>query len=570
MRQRMSGRFGALVLGLSMALVGVLSTSVIAGTAGAADSVAKNDPGIGSAAALANPNCDQETKRVKLQSYSAPLCVKPWKDGADNGGATAQGVTADTIKVAVLIGDPSASELAARKGLYTNQATGENSVTAPEDSTRDINEIYKYAYETWGRTVEFTFVKTSGGDEAAQRADAVEVAALKPFAVLDEASSINSPPVGGGAVFQQALENAGVPLVISTGANDPQALSRVVLAADRRVHRQAAQGRQGGARRREHAGPAPQVRGDLPEQLRHRLLQGPAQEVRGDPRVGGVVHRAPGEVSLQTSSAEIDQQIPPLITKLKSAGVNNLIMMASHGVTATVTKAMKAQDWFPEITAAAFPYTDLDVLARTFDQEVWAHAFGLIWFLPGVAGRHPHAERRDVPVVLGHRQGNELGRRERAPRRALHRHPVRRAQARRADNRRRLGDRLRKANSGVGGAYSDSAFTFEASPPPPEGGIPSEARRWAGGTPTRREPATSTSASTARASTNTSTTGSDTSPARSPRRRRSSSTPTNSTSVFPAPAGIRTQVAHLSLRELPEHRQRRDHPRRRAGLTMAG
>ena len=142
--------------------------------------------------------------------------MKPWKDGDDNGGATAQGVTAKAIKVAVLIGDPSAGELAARKGLYLDQATGENSVTAPEDSTKDINEIFKYAYQTWGRTVEFTFVKTSGSDEAAQRADAVEVAALKPFAVLDEASSINSPPVGGGAVFEQALENAGVPLVIST------------------------------------------------------------------------------------------------------------------------------------------------------------------------------------------------------------------------------------------------------------------------------------------------------------------------------------------------------------------
>ena len=54
-------------------------------------------------------------------------------------------------------------------------------------------------------------MKTTGSDEAAQRADAVEVAALKPFAVLDEASSISTPPVGGGAVFEQALKNAGVP-----------------------------------------------------------------------------------------------------------------------------------------------------------------------------------------------------------------------------------------------------------------------------------------------------------------------------------------------------------------------
>ena len=64
---------------------------------------------------------------MKYQSYSAPLCVKPWKDGADNGGATAQGVTAKTIKVAVLYRRPVSDAARRRKGLYLNQATGENS-----------------------------------------------------------------------------------------------------------------------------------------------------------------------------------------------------------------------------------------------------------------------------------------------------------------------------------------------------------------------------------------------------------------------------------------------------------
>ena len=70
---------GALVLAVSTALASVTVVGVTAGTAGVAASVAKNDPGIGSAEALANPTCDPATKRVKFQSYSAPLCVKPWK-----------------------------------------------------------------------------------------------------------------------------------------------------------------------------------------------------------------------------------------------------------------------------------------------------------------------------------------------------------------------------------------------------------------------------------------------------------------------------------------------------------
>jgi hypothetical protein len=460
----------SVALGL-LALAGTSTGVISATTAAAARSIPRNDPGIGTPQALANPNCDASIKRVKMQSYAAPLCVKPWKDGADNGGATAQGVTATTVKVAVLYGDPSESELATRKGLYVNQATGENTVNAPVDSTKDINEIYKHAYETWGRTVEFTFVKTSGGDEAAQRADAVEVAALKPFAVLDEAASINSPPVGGGAVFEQALKNAGVPMVISTGASDPEPLSR------------------------SYALPAAEFIG---KQLKGGKAQYAGESLQNETRKFGVIHPSnfdidyfkaqlrkwgvtlasevsftvpPGEVSLQTTSPEIDQQIPPLVTRLKADGVNNLVMMASHGVTATITKAMKAQDWFPEITAAAFPYTDLDVLARGFDKDVWSHAFGLIWFLPGVEGNVPTPSVATFQWFWGADEGTRwdganalLGQLYTAiqfsgPR--LSKQSVEVARA-----------RLRKANAGVGGAYSGSAFTFESPPPPREGGTP--------------------------------------------------------------------------------------------------
>jgi hypothetical protein len=455
----------------TLALAASAMAAVTAAPATAANPVAEQDPGIGSTEALASRSCDRAIKRVRMQSYSAPLCVKPWKDGDDNGGKTAQGVTADIIKVAVLYGDPSESELAARKGLYLNQTTGQNDVNAPVDSTKDINEIYKHSYETWGRNVEFTFVKTSGGDESAQRADAVEVAALKPFAVLDEAASINTPPVGGGAVFEQALKNAGVPLVISTGASDPQPLSR------------------------SYALPTAEFIG---KQLKGGKAEYADASMQSQPRKFGVIYPnnfdidffeaqlkkygvkltseasftvPPGEVSLQTTSAQIDEQIPPLVTKLKASGVNNLIMMASHGVTGTVTKAMKAQDWFPEITATAFPYTDLDVLARGFDQDVWSHAFGLIWFLPGVQGDVPTPSLATFQWFWGTDKGTKwdganalLGQ--------LYSVIHYAGPTLDEESQNVVAARLRKAKSGVGGAYSNSAFTFEVPPPPPEGGTP--------------------------------------------------------------------------------------------------
>ncbi|HXY90871.1 MAG TPA: hypothetical protein VEP49_00175 [Acidimicrobiia bacterium] len=461
-------RLGAAIA--AMALASATLVSVSASQASAGGSIPTNDPGIGSPEALAGPKCDPATKRVKLQSYAAPLCVKPWKDGADNGGATAQGVTAKTIKVAVLYGDLPPNQLAT-KGLYVNQATGENSPTAPVDSTKDINEIYKYAYETWGRTVEFTFVKSTGSDEAAQRSDAVGVAALKPFAVLDEATSINTPPVGGGAVFEQALKNAGVPLVISTGASDPKLLSRSYsLPTAEFIGKQLKGGKAVYADKSMQN--QPRKFGVLfPDNFDIDYFK--AQLAKWGVKLTSEASYSvpPGDVSLQTSSPEIDQQIAPLIVRLKAAGVNNLIMMTSHATATTATNAMKAQSWFPEITATAFPYTDLDLLARAFDQDVWSHAFGLIWFLPGVQGNVPNPSVATFDWFWGTDKGTRwdganalLG--------ILYSDIMFAGPDLSKQTVALIADRLRKANAGVGGAYSNSAFTFESPPPPPTGGTP--------------------------------------------------------------------------------------------------
>src|SRR5215510_13648217 len=51
------------------------------------------------------PNCDTTTGKVAVPSGYAPPCVAPWK-GGNNGGATAPGVTADTITVALYQAQP--------------------------------------------------------------------------------------------------------------------------------------------------------------------------------------------------------------------------------------------------------------------------------------------------------------------------------------------------------------------------------------------------------------------------------------------------------------------------------
>ena len=88
-------------------------------------------------------------------------------------------------------------------GVYTNQATGRNEQGGTRASILDENEVFKHVYETWGRTDEYEFVKSTGADEAAQHADALTIKAMKPFGVLDLASAIGTPGVGGGRVFER-------------------------------------------------------------------------------------------------------------------------------------------------------------------------------------------------------------------------------------------------------------------------------------------------------------------------------------------------------------------------------
>jgi hypothetical protein len=47
---------------------------------------------------------------------------------------------------------------------------------------------------------------------------------------------------------------------------------------------------------------------------------------------------------------------------------------------------MAQQEWYPEVIVTSSPYHDLDLFARGYDQRVWSHAFGMVWFPPYLAG----------------------------------------------------------------------------------------------------------------------------------------------------------------------------------------
>ena len=159
------------------ALATIVALALVTATASVAGAAGKPGPevkaaGVGTEAALASEHCGEDG-RLEFPYQGRPPCTRPLKEGESNGGATAKGVTADSIKVVVLVGTP--EQQAAERNRPGGSSPIDRGTGGPgstEDSYRDWNEVLAYSYNTWGRTVEFTFVTPSGADEAGQRADA--------------------------------------------------------------------------------------------------------------------------------------------------------------------------------------------------------------------------------------------------------------------------------------------------------------------------------------------------------------------------------------------------------------
>ena len=141
----------ALIVALCGAAVAVRSAAAGALPPGAAKPTAGS--GIGTAAALDNPKCAHDDPSYGVYGRfnstvvgGGAVCVKPWKAGADNGGATSPGVTKTAIKVFAVvpneqqINSPGGTAPTNRAGNTLWQLPGRGARHAPADDEvlRDV------------------------------------------------------------------------------------------------------------------------------------------------------------------------------------------------------------------------------------------------------------------------------------------------------------------------------------------------------------------------------------------------------------------------------------------------
>ena len=366
---------GALALALSAAMSSVAQATVVPAVPAA---------GVGTSAALHSPQCGPDGKLAYPYPQRLP-CTAPLKKGQSNGGATAPGVTKDKIRIVLFLGTHAQQDAdRTRPGNSAPVNLATNQPAYFEDSFPDFQEVLGHSFNLWGRQFEWVTVNPTGTDEAAQRADALNVAEKKPFAVV-----VNVPvTAGGGQVF--AAELVAKKIIVFFGG-----------ITNKEADRQAPYRYLGGF---DNNGAAINT-----AIFAARQLQGETAKWSGDfttqKRVFGTIHPESGidweyfestakkeglkvadnvvySVPLDTSqqSAKNQEEAPTLVAKLKDEGVTTVLLFTTFPMNQAVLKAADQLEYHPEWVFSGMGAQDIEITARILNgtnPEQMKHVFGL-------------------------------------------------------------------------------------------------------------------------------------------------------------------------------------------------
>jgi hypothetical protein len=371
-------------------VLALLAAFAVATSASVAGAIGKPGPevkaaGVGTKAALESEHCGEDGL-LAFPYQGRPPCTAPLAEGKSNGGATAKGVTEDSIKVVVLVGTPEQQTAERNRpggSAPIDRATGGPGST--EQSYRDWDAVLKHSYNTFGRTIEYEFVTPSGADEAGQRADALKIADMDPFFVINAAPAT----AGGGQVFASELVAKKV-IVLQAGATNDEATAqapyRYLGGFDN--NSSAVNGAQVLARM--FVGETAKWSGDFTDDKRTFGAIHPDQGIDFEyftdtfEEEGGKLALEPlsypvlPDASQQTAS---DQELAPTImARMKDAGVTTIVSFASFGMAQQLMPAADDLDYHPEWFFPGANAQDIEITARILNgvaPDQMEHVFGI-------------------------------------------------------------------------------------------------------------------------------------------------------------------------------------------------
>ena len=365
-----------------------------AGGAGAAGTGAGGADGAGGASPAElsqdvhfgqGPNCRPDGRQIGISLYMPP-CVE-WT-GHDNGGATADGVTANQVKIirwVPQIDDGTKAILQAYK-LSDDDATVKRAYQA-------LFSYSNHHYETYGREVVFEDFQASApsSNQEAMIADAAQIADKHPFAVIE-----GNPAGAMPTVLAQELSARGVlclcttslshqfyvenPLVISSGL--PTGTDYCNWAAEYVGKRLAGKNAiYAGDELNPLQGYTKKTRvfGLLYLNGALGVVDPEGERVRNDCDNAfaqyGVTFAAHVSYLYDPGKNQVD--VNNMISQLKAAGVTTVIPIVDPLSPILITQAATQQTYFPEWFVTGTGLSDTTTAARLYDQNQWRHAFGM-------------------------------------------------------------------------------------------------------------------------------------------------------------------------------------------------
>ena len=320
--------------------------------------------------------CDTERGTLAVPNFFAPECFARFE--GDNGGATAQGVAEDSIKIVwwtARDADPVLS--------YVTSAILNDDTTADDEHTmHKLVEYYETYYETYGRKVDLLVYEGSGNinDIGAARADAVEIAEEhKPFMVwggptltnafAEELHARGIPCIGCGPGQTQDyyVDRPGLAYTITKG---PDQLNLLVaeyigkrLAGDPAIHA-----------------------GDESMHSKERVfgriwIEASAASAESNKQFEAAL--ADWNVEIKESQnyvldpGTLQESASTVIARMKQAGVTSVIFNGDPIAPREFTNEATAQDYWPEWIVTGSVLVDTTAFSRTYDQVQWANAFGV-------------------------------------------------------------------------------------------------------------------------------------------------------------------------------------------------
>lgn len=321
--------------------------------------------------------CDQQTGRVAIPFHFAGEC---YANVADNGGATAKGVTADAITVVVYVAPDTDPIIDYITAAIRNNDTSQQ----VEDTYAGYTAMFQRYYQTYGRKVQLKFLRGSGfaNDAIAARADAVKAA-----------EEMGAFAVWGGPVLSDAwtqeIKARGVICIACPGITDPAPdVFTVTPSAEQstEVHAEYVSKKLAGKPAKFAGDPAMQ---NQTRKIAELYIDTGGNEKDTAAKLKQALKDRGVDLALQLSytldPARLQEQATNLISQLKSAGITTVLFNGDPVAPATFTREATSQQYFPEWVLGGVALADTTAFGRTYDQQQWAHAFGPSYLAARVA-----------------------------------------------------------------------------------------------------------------------------------------------------------------------------------------